>query len=68
VKIVLSTDGGMTYPESNVIVASYAAVGGSYPWPIPDWLSTNLKIKVADANDENNVFDVSDGFFGIRGH
>ncbi|MFA5099641.1 MAG: hypothetical protein WC547_02015 [Candidatus Omnitrophota bacterium] len=67
VKIVLSTDGGLSYPEGNVIVPSYAAAGGSFPWPIPDQLATNLKIKVADASDENNVFDVSDGNFGIRG-
>ncbi|MDD4940722.1 MAG: hypothetical protein PHE65_02345, partial [Candidatus Omnitrophica bacterium] len=67
VKIILSTDGGMTYPEGNVIIASYGAAGGSYPWPIPDQLATNLRVKVADASDENNVFDTSDANFGIRG-
>jgi len=67
VKIILSTDGGMTYPEANVIIASYGAAGGSYPWPIPDQLATNLRVKVADASDENNVFDTSDANFGIRG-
>ncbi|MDD5347171.1 MAG: hypothetical protein PHT59_01005 [Candidatus Omnitrophica bacterium] len=67
VKITLSSTGGEPY--GTVIINSWSAAGGTYPWGIPSdfTLGTTYKVKIADANDETNVFDVSDANFSIIG-
>ncbi|MBU2101741.1 hypothetical protein KKH05_03450, partial [Patescibacteria group bacterium] len=69
VKISYSKDSGTTFP--NVINASApngAGGGGSYSyaWTIPDDISSTVRVKVEDPND-NTVYDISDADFKIRG-
>ncbi|MCX5702217.1 MAG: hypothetical protein NTW64_04490 [Candidatus Omnitrophica bacterium] len=64
VKLEYSTNGGSTYP--NLIIASTPAGSGSYPWTIPDAISTTLKVKITNVDDAD-VFDVSNDNFTIVG-
>jgi len=83
VKITYSTNGdtGPFVPiqenyetPNDGIVANGTGSGGpgseySYVWTVPDSISTNCKIKIADARPdlEDTVFDVSDNTFKIQG-
>ena len=64
VKLEYSTNSGGTYP--NTIIASTGAPAGSYSWPIPDVLSTILRVRVSDVLDAS-VNDVSNANFMIKG-
>jgi sarcosine oxidase gamma subunit len=69
VKLVYSTDGGVSYPEvgpDNTIVASTAAAAGSYSWTIPDAITTTARVKAIDFSDAS-VSDTSNANFKIAG-
>ncbi|MDD5466038.1 MAG: hypothetical protein PHP73_06860 [Candidatus Omnitrophica bacterium] len=66
VELRYSTDGGTTYPVGNIIIASTPASTLTYSWTIPDAISTQLKVKIADAGDAS-VFDESNANFTIKG-
>ena len=66
VELRYSTDGGVTYPVGNVIIASTPAVNLSYSWTIPDAISTQLKVKITDLGDAT-VNDASNANFIIKG-
>ncbi len=63
-KLEYSTDGGNSYPYS--IVASTDASVLSYPWLIPDAITTQVRVRVSDASDAT-VYDTSDANFKIAG-
>jgi hypothetical protein len=65
VTVVLSTDGGITFPDT---IATGETNDGSYTWPVPDMDSKTARIKVV-AYDEaaNEGSDVSDGDFTLWG-
>ena len=63
VKLEYSTDGGTTYP--NIIIASVANTG-TYPWTIPDAITTAAKVRVSDTNDVT-ASDTSNANFKIQG-
>ena len=64
VKLEYSTDGGNSFPY--VIVSSFNAANGSYPWQVPDAISNQVKVRISDATD-SSVFDISDSDFKIQG-
>ena len=66
VKIEYSTDGGVTYPPANTIVASTPAAGGSYPWTMPDAIGSQVKVKISDVLAPT-IYDESDNNFNIKG-
>ena len=61
-----STDGGITYPVGNIIVASTPAANLSYSWTMPDAISAMVKVKITDTGD-GTVTDQSDANFTIKG-
>ncbi|MEK7302628.1 MAG: hypothetical protein AAB073_05710, partial [Pseudomonadota bacterium] len=62
VKLEYSTDGGTTYP--NLIAASIINTG-TYPWTVPDSISTTVRVKVSDVNNAD-ALDTSNANFKIR--
>ncbi|MBU1086222.1 MAG: GPI anchored serine-threonine rich family protein [Candidatus Omnitrophica bacterium] len=58
-----STDGGTTFP--NVVTGS-AANTGSFPWTIPDSISSQGRVRVSDFANAN-ANDISNANFKIRG-
>ena len=63
-RLEYSTDGGSTYP--NMIVSATPAANLSYTWnPIPDTISTTVKVRISDAADAT-VLDVSNADFSIN--
>jgi len=55
VKIELSTDGGTTYPTSQLVVASTSGTQQYYYWTVPNNPSTNCKIRVSDVANLTTV-------------
>ncbi|MDD5477084.1 MAG: hypothetical protein PHG87_02590, partial [Candidatus Omnitrophica bacterium] len=66
VELRYSTDGGITYPVGNIIIASTPAATLTYSWTIPDAIGTQLRVKVTDAGDAS-VFAASAANFSIKG-
>ena len=64
IKIEYSTNGGSTYP--NVIVPSYDASLGTYPWTVPDAIGDQLRVKITDIAN-STVTDTSNGNFTVKG-
>ncbi len=64
VKLEYSTNGGSTYP--NMINASTSATALSYPWTVPDSISTQVRVKITNLSD-NAVNDESNANFKIAG-
>ena len=64
VKIEYSINGGSSYPY--VIVGSTDASTGTYPWVIPDTITTQARVKVSDATDAT-VYNASNANFKIKG-
>ncbi len=63
VKLEYATDGGTAY---NTITASTPAGAGTYPWTVPDAITTQARVRVSDVND-SSANDASDNNFKIRG-
>ncbi|MGE5280051.1 MAG: hypothetical protein ACM3L6_04830, partial [Deltaproteobacteria bacterium] len=63
VKLEYSTNAGTDW---NQIVASVAN-NGTYPWTVPDTISTTCRVRVSDAND-SSAWDISNNNFKIRGN
>jgi hypothetical protein len=63
VKLWYSTDDGATYP--NIISGNYSN-SGIFVWTLPDAISTQCKVKIADLID-NYATDESDAAFKIHG-
>jgi len=65
--ITLSVNSGASYPTT--IVSSTGASAKTYAWAISDSfdLATTYRVKIADAADPTNVFDISDADFSIIG-
>jgi len=64
VQISYSKDGGATFPASQIITTTVN--DGAYTWSnIPDSITTEARIKVADASD-STAYDISDANFSIR--
>ena len=61
VNILLSIDGGMTYP---IILAEEVTNNGSYLVEVPDHISTTCRVKVVCA--DNVFFDISNQNFSIE--
>lgn len=66
VDLLLSTDGGQTYPTT--LASDYPAQNESFFWLVPDVATTQAKIRVVvhDA-DGNTGFDETDMVFAING-
>ncbi|MEC9374054.1 MAG: agmatine deiminase family protein, partial [Planctomycetota bacterium] len=65
VDILLSRDGGATYP---MVIASATADDGVFNWIAPDLYTTEARIRVVARDAEGNTgFDDSEGFFSILG-
>ncbi|MFH1062049.1 MAG: hypothetical protein V1747_04095 [Candidatus Omnitrophota bacterium] len=68
-KLSYSTDSGITYPNLiNAAAPNGVGSGGTfnYSWTLPDNISTKVRVKVEDPND-NTVFDVSNADLTIAG-
>ncbi|MGE5308174.1 MAG: hypothetical protein ACM3OC_03740, partial [Deltaproteobacteria bacterium] len=63
VNLTYSTDGGATYPNP---VALAIANSGTKSWTVPDSISSQVRVRVADVNDDT-AFDTSNGNFKIKG-
>jgi C1A family cysteine protease len=64
--ILLSTDGGATFPDT---VVSGEANDGAYPWPVPDIDSNEARLRVVACDGAaNEGEDDSDGDFRLRGY
>lgn len=61
VAIKYSTDNGTNWTS---VSASTPATPASYPWTVPNTSSTQCKVRVSDASNDQ-VFDVSDAVFSI---
>ena len=66
VELRYTTDGGLTYPVGNIIIASTPAANLSYSWTVPDKIGTQLKVKITDLGDAT-VIDESNANFIIKG-
>ncbi|MCK5083965.1 MAG: hypothetical protein KAR31_13740, partial [Candidatus Omnitrophica bacterium] len=66
VKLYYSTDGGDTFPESNLIGTFDASPSIYDEWIVPDAVDTDIRIQVQDAGNAN-VKDPSDYDFRIKG-
>jgi agmatine/peptidylarginine deiminase len=65
VDILLSLDGGLTYP---VTIAAGTQPDGDFDWTVPDVYAPAAKIKVVARDGNSNTGeDVSDGTFAILG-
>jgi len=69
VKLYYSTTGGIigggSYPEGNLI-GTFAG-DGNKSWPVPNAIGDNLRIKVCDATNCDNVYGESAQAFTIKG-
>ncbi|MBI3617172.1 MAG: hypothetical protein HY210_03015, partial [Candidatus Omnitrophica bacterium] len=66
VELRYTTDGGLTYPVGNIIIASTPASNLSYSWTVPDAIGTQVKVKITDLGDAT-VIDESNANFTIKG-
>ena len=66
VELRYSTDGGITYPIGNIIIASTPASNLIYSWTVPDAIGTQVKVKITDLGDAT-VIDESNANFTIKG-
>ena len=67
VKLLYSTDGGVTYPDpGNMITNSVAVTAGSFAWTVPDTIDSDIRVKIIYLND-TSVADESDANFTILG-
>jgi len=51
VQLRYSTDGGTSYPESNIIVADTDGMAGSYTTTVPNAIDSDIRFKVMDVTD-----------------
>jgi hypothetical protein len=58
-----STDGGATFP---ITITAQTDNTGSYPWTIPDAISSQVRVRVSDYNN-SNAFGISAANAKIRG-
>ncbi len=66
VDLLLSTDGGATFPST--ITMGHIAAFGSYDWTVPDIGTTQAVIRVVAHDAESNTgFDETDMVFSIKG-
>ena len=63
-KLEYSTDGGSSYVTT--IVATTDASAMSYPWLIPNEITTQLRVRISDVSDAS-VYDASNANFKIKG-
>ncbi|MFH0796378.1 MAG: Ser-Thr-rich GPI-anchored membrane family protein [Candidatus Omnitrophota bacterium] len=69
IRLDYSIDGGTSYPGTlpgNPITTSYSASAGTFPWTVPDKLSSTARVKITDVTDDT-VCDTSDANFTIKG-
>ena len=64
VDILLSTDGGMTYPT---VVASATADDGTFSWTVPNIFTTQARIKVIARDGDGNTGETETLDFSIDG-
>jgi homoaconitase/3-isopropylmalate dehydratase large subunit len=62
VKIEYSSNGGTNY----TVITNNATNSGTYPWAVPDAITTSGKVRISDPANVNAVA-VSGGFFKIHG-
>ncbi|MFC1658696.1 hypothetical protein ACFL1D_04825 [Candidatus Omnitrophota bacterium] len=62
-----STDGGLDYPDKNVIVTGAQAEAGSYSWTVPDAIGDNVRVKLLLLSNPEEVQDALDADLSIRG-
>ncbi|RLI07232.1 hypothetical protein DRO24_03440, partial [Candidatus Bathyarchaeota archaeon] len=67
VELRYSTDGGVTFPDTKVIVSGIAPDSSPYSWTIPDDISGSVRVKILLVSDPT-VNDISDGDFSIKGN
>ncbi len=68
VKVLYSTDGGVTYPDPANLIATVPASNRNYAWTVPDAIGSNVKVKVMQTGaTPNDAFDESDQAFSIKG-
>ncbi|UCC94791.1 MAG: hypothetical protein JSW40_08260, partial [Candidatus Omnitrophota bacterium] len=61
-----STDGGATFPDSQIIASVVGQDASGYNWTIPDVVGDHLRVKVTAIGDEA-ISDMSDRDFQIKG-
>ncbi|MFC1514986.1 Ser-Thr-rich GPI-anchored membrane family protein, partial [Candidatus Omnitrophota bacterium] len=64
VRLSYSTDSGQTFPH--LIIDSYEAAQGSYPWVVPDAIGPGVKIRIQDVSDPT-IYDISGTAFAVKG-
>jgi len=69
VDVLLSTDGGATFPITiAAAAAAYSGFDGNRSWTVPDLYSTRCRVKVVARDGGGNIgFDTSDANFTING-
>jgi len=69
VDVLLSTDGGATFPITIAsAVSAYTGFDGNRSWTVPDLYSTRCRVKVVARDASANTgFDISDQNFTING-
>jgi len=67
VQIHYSTNGGLTYPDSDLIYdGPYDVNGSTFAWDVPNAIGTNVKIRIRH-KENTNVKDESNPAFRIKG-
>ena len=65
VKLEYSTNGFADETQTTVIAASVAATPASYSWPVPNSISSNVKVRVSNAA-QTTVYGLSTNAFSIK--
>ncbi|RKX43694.1 MAG: hypothetical protein DRP27_07830, partial [Thermotogae bacterium] len=66
IELRYSTDGGVTFPDTQVIDTGIPASDLSYTWTIPDAISNNVRVQIFLISDPA-VSDTSNDDFSIKG-
>jgi hypothetical protein len=67
VELRYSTDGGSTFPDTNVIATGIAPTSSPYSWTVPDAIGSTVRVEVLLVSDPT-VYDMSDANFSIKGN
>ena len=59
-----SIDGGLNYTST---IATAVSNTNTYAWTVPDVIGTQVRVKAANFDDVNNVFDTSNADFTVKG-
>jgi hypothetical protein len=64
VRLEYSTD---DFGPSTFVIEATTPNSSPYSWPIPNDVSSSVKVKIMDVNDPADAYDISDNYFCITG-